>query len=128
MNYYLAVLKKYADFNGRAQRAEYWYFVLFNFIISIVLGIVDGALGFNIGMNIGFLGLIYSLVVLLPGLAVSIRRLHDIGKSGWMLLVCFIPVIGAIWFLILMVKDSTPGDNQYGPNPKGLTKTPVAAV
>lgn len=115
MNYYLAVLKKYAVFSGRARRAEYWYFFLFNMIISIVLGIISTI----IGDRYGILGLVYCLAVLIPGIAVSIRRLHDIGKSGWMLLIGFIPLIGAIWLLVLMVTDSNPGENKYGPNPKG---------
>jgi uncharacterized membrane protein YhaH (DUF805 family) len=117
MNYYLAVLKKYAVFSGRARRAEYWYFVLFNFIISIVLGIISAV----IGDDSGILGILYGLAVLIPGLAVFVRRLHDVGKSGWMLLIALIPLIGAVWLLVLMVTDSNPGENKYGPNPKGMT-------
>jgi uncharacterized membrane protein YhaH (DUF805 family) len=113
MNWYLAVLKKYADFSGRARRKEFWMFALFNFIIAIVLGIVDGMIGMPV------LGLIYSLAVLLPGLAVGARRLHDIGKSGWWLLIGLVPLVGLIVLIIFFVMDSNPGDNQYGPNPKG---------
>ncbi len=116
MNYYLSVLKKYAVFSGRSRRAEYWYFLLFNFIIAFILAIIS----FVVGDNFGILGLLYGLAVFLPGLGVSVRRLHDIGKSGWMLLVSLIPLIGTIWLLILMVTDSNPGDNKYGPNPKGI--------
>ena len=119
MNYYLAILKKYAVFSGRAQRAEYWYFVLFNLIIAIILGIVSTVIGDDKGM----LGTLYSLAVLIPGLAVSIRRLHDVGKSGWMLLIALIPLIGWIWLLVLMITDSNPGDNKYGPNPKQVKTT-----
>ena len=125
MNYYLMVLKKYAVFDGRAQRAEYWYFVLFNTIISILLSILGKAIGvFNmtigtVGNEINILSIIYSLAVLVPGLAVAVRRLHDVGKSGWMVLINLIPLIGQIWILVLMMRDSTPGDNKYGPNPKG---------
>ena len=123
MHYYLSVLKKYAVFSGRAQRAEYWYFFLFSIIISFVLGIIDGVIGFGVGtiMGMGILSGIYSLAVLIPGLAVSVRRLHDIGKSGWMLLILLIPLIGIIWLLILFVINSDPGENKYGPNPKGVT-------
>jgi len=116
MNYYLAVLKKYAVFNGRAQRAEYWYFVLFNFIIGFVLSLLGGLLGH--GLN--YLGNIYSLAVLVPGSAVAIRRLHDIGKSGWWLLLGLIPIIGWIWLIVLAATDSEANDNQYGPNPKAV--------
>jgi len=114
MNYYLKVLKKYAVFSGRAQRAEYWYFFLFNLITGIVLGIVSGL----ISDTKSIIGLIYALAVLIPGLAVSIRRLHDVGKSGWMILINLIPLVGTIWYIVLMATDSNPGDNEYGPNPK----------
>lgn len=122
MNWYLEVLKKYAVFNGRARRKEYWYFALFNLIISIVLAIVDNMLGsFSTEVGIGLLGGIYSLAIFIPGLAVSIRRLHDTGRSGWWLLIFLIPLIGAIVLLIFMLQDSTPGGNIYGENPKELT-------
>ena len=112
MNWYLGVLKKYADFSGRARRKEFWMFALINFIIAIVLSVVDSMIGMPV------LGLIYSLGVLLPGLAVGARRLHDIGKSGWWLLIGLVPFIGIIVLIIFFVMDSNPGDNQYGPNPK----------
>lgn len=116
MNYYLSVLKKYAVFSGRSQRAEYWYFVLFNLIISIVLGIISTV----VGDDSGILGMLYSLALLIPGIAVGVRRLHDIGKSGWMLLIGLIPLIGGIWLIVLLATDSKPGNNKYGPNPKGI--------
>lgn len=120
MNWYLAVLKKYAEFGGRAQRAEYWYFALFNLIFSVVLGIIDGVVGLGVGPEgaIGLLGLVYALAVLIPGIAVTIRRLHDTSRSGWWLLIAFIPFIGAIVILIFMVLDSEAGENQWGPSPK----------
>lgn len=121
MNYYLLVLKKYAVFSGRSSRAEYWYFVLFNLIISFVLGFIDGAIGtFDPVSGYGLISGLYMLVVLIPSIAVGIRRLHDIGKSGWMLLVGLIPIVGAIWLIVLFVKDSDPGKNEYGPNPKKI--------
>lgn len=126
MNYYLVVLKKYAVFSGRARRAEYWYFVLFNAVVSIILSILGKAIGvFNmtigtVGNEINILSIIYSLAVLVPGLAVAVRRLHDVGKSGWMVLINLIPLIGQIWILVLMIKDSTPGENEYGSNPKNI--------
>ena len=121
MNWYLEVLKKYAVFGGRARRKEYWFFVLFNFIFAVVLAFIDGMIGtFDPETGYGVLSGIYGLVVIIPGIAVTIRRLHDTDRSGWWLLILFIPLIGAIWLLVLMVIDGTPGENQYGPDPKGL--------
>jgi uncharacterized membrane protein YhaH (DUF805 family) len=119
MNWYLEVLKKYAVFNGRSTRAEYWYFNLFNFLAFFVLSFVDGVIGsFNPEVGIGLLGGIYSLAVLIPNIAVSVRRLHDTDRSGWWLLIYLIPLIGALVLLIFMVQDSQQSDNQYGLNPK----------
>lgn len=119
MNWYLKVLQHYGDFNGRARRTEYWMFVLFNIIFAIIAVSLDYLFGLAI-TNLGYgpIYMIYGLIVLLPGIAVGVRRLHDIGKSGWMLLVGLIPIIGGIWIFILMVTDSEPGPNEYGPNPK----------
>lgn len=122
MNWYLKVLKQYADFSGRARRKEYWMFVLFNMIFGAVAMSLDNILNLEIGsLPYGVFYFLYSLVLLIPGLAVCVRRLHDVGKSGWMLLIVFIPIVGAIWLLVLMVTDSNPGENQYGPNPKEVT-------
>ena len=121
MNWYLKVLKQYADFSGRARRKEYWMFVLFNMIFAIVAMILDNVLGIAIeGVGYGPLYGLYALAVLIPGLAVSVRRLHDVGKSGWMILIVLIPLIGAIWLLVLMVTDSNSGENEYGKNPKDI--------
>jgi uncharacterized membrane protein YhaH (DUF805 family) len=116
MKWYLQVLKKYADFSGRARRKEYWMFFLFNIIICIVLGIIDGVAGMNLG-GMGLLGLVYSLAILVPSIAVGIRRLHDIDKSGWWVLIIFVPLIGAIVLLVFAVMAGTPGDNRFGPEP-----------
>ncbi len=113
MEWYLKVLKQYADFNGRARRTEFWMFVLFNVIVTVILTVIDTMLG-----TYGALSGIYGLAVFIPSLAVSVRRLHDIGKSGWMILVALIPVIGFIWLLVLYIMEGTPGENQYGANPK----------
>lgn len=122
MNWYLKVLKQYADFSGRARRKEYWMFVLFNNIFAMVAVILDNVLGLTAGEErYGVFYYLYILAVLIPGLAVSVRRLHDVGKSGWMILIVLIPIIGAIWLLVLLVTDSNPGENQYGPNPKEAT-------
>jgi uncharacterized membrane protein YhaH (DUF805 family) len=116
MNYYMDVLKKYAVFNGRAGRAEYWYFVLFNFIVTIVINIVGYLL---LRGNGNVLGALYGLAVFIPSLAVFVRRLHDTDRSGWWILIGLIPIIGTIWLIVLLILEGTPGDNRYGPNPKG---------
>lgn len=95
-------------------------FVLFNIIISILLSIVDGITGtFSAMAGLGLLGGLYSLAVLIPSLAVSVRRLHDTSRSGWWLLIALIPLVGAIVLIVFMAQDSKPGENQYGANPKG---------
>ena len=95
-------------------------FFLINAIIVAVLTLIDRFTGtYNFDWGYGMLSGLYSLGVLIPGIAVAARRLHDTGKSGWMLLLAFIPIIGAIWLLVLFVTDSDPGSNKYGPNPKG---------
>jgi uncharacterized membrane protein YhaH (DUF805 family) len=119
MSWYLEVLKKYAVFEGRARRKEYWMFVLFNIIIIVVLALIDYLTGtFSPRAGVGLLGGLYSLAVLIPSLAVTVRRLHDIERTGWWILIGLIPVIGNIVLLIFMVLDSEPGTNEYGPNPK----------
>lgn len=102
MNYYTDVLKKYAVFDGRATRKEYWMFVLINFIISIAVGIIAGIVDFKA------LTSLYNLVLLLPSIAVGVRRLHDINHSGWWMLLCLFPIIGWIWLIILLAKKSEP--------------------
>jgi uncharacterized membrane protein YhaH (DUF805 family) len=119
MNWYLEVLKKYAVFDGRARRKEYWYFFLISTVISIFLALIDSFTGtISEEAGLGLLSGIYALAVLIPGLSVTVRRLHDTDRSGWWILIGLIPVIGGIALLVFMVLDSTPGDNQYGPNPK----------
>ena len=109
------VTKKYAEFNGRARRKEYWLFTLV-YILLIVLAVIIMSI-------IPFLGMIIyaaaGLGLLLPSLAVAVRRLHDVGKSGWFLLLALVPII-SLYLLYLFIQDGTPGANQYGPNPKGL--------
>jgi len=119
MSWYLEVLKKYAVFGGRARRKEYWYFVLFNIIVSMVLTAIDGVTGsLSPQAGIGLLSGIYSLAVLIPSIAVSVRRLHDIDRSGWWLFIVLVPLIGAIILLVFAVQDSKPGANRFGENPK----------
>ncbi len=118
MSWYLQALKKYAVFSGRARRREYWFFVLFNIIVSIILGVVDVMAGMQTSTGIGILSAIYALAVLIPAIAVSVRRLHDINKTGWWILIGFIPVVGAIVLIIFALLAGTAGDNDYGPDPK----------
>tara|TARA_B100001115_G_scaffold183194_1_gene181341 strand:- start:145 stop:510 length:366 start_codon:yes stop_codon:yes gene_type:complete len=120
MEWYLKVLKQYGDFSGRARRKEYWMFFLFNMIFAFVAMFLDNTLGTAGPAGYGVFYGIYALALFIPGLAVFVRRLHDVGKSGWMFLIAFIPLIGAIWLTVLLVTDSNPGENQYGANPKEI--------
>ena len=115
MNWYLGCWKKYAEFSGRARRQEYWMFFLFNILAFVAIGIVDAVLGTS-----GALCGLYNLAALIPGLAVFVRRLHDTDHSGWWWLISFIPLIGVIILLVFICSDSKPGENRFGPNPKGL--------
>ena len=112
MHWYIEVLKKYAVFTGRARRKEYWILFLFQVLISFVIGLIEGITNTNV------LGMLFLLLTLLPSIALSVRRLHDIGKSGWWMLIGLIPLIGSIVLLVFACLDSQPGENTYGPNPK----------
>jgi uncharacterized membrane protein YhaH (DUF805 family) len=114
IDYYTGVLKNYAGFEGRARRAEYWQFALVNIIIIIVLDVIGLAIKFPL------LGLVYGLAVLVPSLAAAFRRLHDTGRSAWWILIGLVPLVGGIVLLVFTCLDSTPGPNQFGPNPKGV--------
>jgi uncharacterized membrane protein YhaH (DUF805 family) len=109
MNWVVKCFQQYADFSGRARRTEYWMFWLFSLVAGFVCGLISE-----------WLSIVLSLAIFIPSLAVGVRRLHDVGKSGWMLLIGLIPIIGTIWLLILLVSDSQPGVNKWGANPKGL--------
>ena len=115
MNWYIMAFQRFADFSGRSRRKEYWIFALINLLISIGLGIVDAMLGMAV------LGSIYGLVILIPAVSLSVRRLHDIGMKGWWLLVLLVPflnLLALLVFLFLFAKDSQPEANEYGPCPK----------
>lgn len=116
MEWYFEVLKKYADFNGRARRTEYWTFALVNLIIGSILGTLSAIP--LLGLIFKMLSGIFSLLILIPSLAVSVRRLHDIDKTGWFLLLCLIPIAGPIILLVFFCTDSNPGPNAYGESPK----------
>ena len=108
MKWYIEVMNKYAVFSGRARRKENWMFVLINFIISVVIA----------SLSLGTLETVYGLIVMIPGMAVSVRRLHDTGRSGWWLVISLIPIIGILVLFYFCAQESIPGSNQYGPNPK----------
>ncbi|MDI6711619.1 MAG: DUF805 domain-containing protein [Anaerosomatales bacterium] len=118
MRWYLEALKKYATFSGRASRAEYWWFVLFNLLFGIAVGVLDVLLGTVTDDGTGVLGTLYTLAILLPGIAVAIRRLHDTDRSGWHMLLAFVPLANIV-LLAFFLEDGTPGPNRYGPDPKG---------
>lgn len=113
MNWYLKVLKQYADFSGRARRKEYWMFTLFNILAIIVAVILDSIIG-----SYGILAGVYVLGSLLPTLAVTVRRLQDGNRSGLWLLIVLVPIVGGFIHLFFMIQDGTKGDNQFGPDPK----------
>ena len=122
MNWYLEAFKKYAVFQGRAGRKDYWFFVLFNIIVSMVLGYIDRLTGtFVADTGFGILSAVYTLAVILPGISVSVRRLHDTGRSGWWFLVTIVPVLGFFVFLYFMILESDPGSNKYGALPRSVS-------
>lgn len=129
-----SVFGNYANFSGRARRSEYWFFYLFNMIavfVFIIIGALIGAIfgggeGAVGGLGFGYiLYLLYALAAFIPSIAVTVRRLHDTNRSGWNILWCLLPCVGAIVLLVFMVQDSYPGDNQYGENPKVINITTI---
>ena len=113
-------LKRYSDFSGRSRRMEFWMFVVLNIIVNVIASVVDSILGMS-GMVAGLYGpltLLAMLVLLIPGIAVSIRRLHDQDKSGWFVLLAFIPILGGLVLLVFMFLEGTKGGNKFGPDPK----------
>lgn len=118
-----SVYSNYVNFQGRAERSEFWWFVLFYFVAVIVLSLIDGALDSG--------GILYGLFLLgtiLPYLAVSVRRLHDTGKSGWWILLSLVPIVGVIVLIIFYVQKSEPGANKFGPSPVGTAEVPPEPV
>lgn len=117
MRWYAKAIKNYVNFSGRARRKEYWMFVLFNVIIGTVCAVIDGILVATLGLP-ALVSAAYSLFVLVPGISLSFRRLHDIDKSAAWLLVGLIPLVGWIWLLVLTTQEGVRGDNRYGADPK----------
>jgi uncharacterized membrane protein YhaH (DUF805 family) len=118
MHWYLNVLKKYAEFDGRARRKEYWLFFLINMFVAILLMMLDAGIGtLSTDTGWGMLSGLYTLGVMLPSLAVAVRRLHDTGRSGWWLLLSLIPLVGLV-VLVFMLLDGDRGNNRFGEDPK----------
>ncbi|MBT4882258.1 MAG: DUF805 domain-containing protein [Flavobacteriales bacterium] len=127
MEWYLKVMKEnFSNFSGRARRKEYWMFALIYMIVIIIAMVLDGALGLGFDMGYGVTapyGWIYSIVALvhlIPAWGVLVRRLHDVGKSGWFMLISLVPIIGGIWLLVLVCTDGDSSENAYGPSPKSV--------
>lgn len=116
-----SVFSQYVGFKGRARRSEYWWFVLFTFLVILAAAILDNVLGLTVGedSSTGYITLVAYLALLLPTLAVAVRRLHDTDRAGWWLLIGLVPIVGGIVLLVFYVLDSTLGANRFGPNPKG---------
>jgi uncharacterized membrane protein YhaH (DUF805 family) len=119
MNWFVSGLKRYAVFRGRAGRPEYWYFTLIYFLVALVLGALDFIAGtYNPESGTGLFSSIFAIVLLIPVLAVTVRRLHDTGRSGWWLLIGLLPLIGFIVLLIFTLQRGTAGANAYGEGPE----------
>lgn len=119
MNWYLEVLRKYAQFDGRSRRKEYWLFVLVNMVVSFLLTFIDRFTGtFDPDIGLGLLSGIYALAVFIPAIAVACRRLHDTGRTAWWLLILLVPLIGWVVLVVFFVQDSQEEENQYGISPK----------
>jgi len=117
--YKKVVFENYANFSGRARRSEYWYFLLMNLIFAFGAIMIDSFAGFNIApLPYGYVYGLYVLFTLLPGFAVAVRRLHDVGKSGWFFLIALVPFVGSIWLLVLFCSEGESGTNKYGTDPK----------
>ena len=118
-HYLNAVQNNYVNFSGRARRSEYWYFILCYYIITILAVVIDNTLGLaNDLTGYGFITLAVMLGHILPSISLVVRRLHDVGKSGWFYFIALIPIIGGIWLLVLFCTEGTKGENKYGADPK----------
>jgi uncharacterized membrane protein YhaH (DUF805 family) len=125
-----AALSKYATFSGRARRSEYWYFILFYLVVYVaflVAGAVTKSSSPMLSLVLQLLGAVFSLAMFVPSIAVSVRRLHDTDRSGWWFFIVLVPLVGSIVLLVFFLLDSQPGDNSFGPNPKGISDPKAAS-
>ncbi len=124
-NWFMVAMKQYAVFSGRARRREYWYFVFTMLLIGLMLGIALGVVAVLVQLEPAMLANIFSILfflgLLIPSIAVFVRRLHDTNRSAWWILIGIVPIIGGIVLFVFVVLDGTPGENRYGPDPKGRT-------
>lgn len=119
MSWYLIAWQRATDFSGRSRRKEYWMFQLFNFLVGLFLGALALLLGGDDGLRFFTVGCgVFGLVAFVPSLAVTVRRLHDVGRSGWWYFIALVPIIGGLILLVFTLLDSDPDRNDYGPNPK----------
>lgn len=118
MEWFLLPLKKYVEFNGRSRRKEYWMFYLFTVLVSIPLGIIDEVADTTFQYGSGVFSVLFSLFTIIPWISLTVRRLHDVNKSAWYLLLYLLPIIGWIWLFVLTVTEGDQGSNEYGPDPK----------
>ena len=130
MKWFIKAFRQYADFSGRASRQEFWMFVLFNLLFAMawafVAGLLTGLFGGSFDQESRLIFMykliaIYYAVTAVPAMAVGVRRLHDMGRSGWWMLIGLVPLVGGIWLIVLMCSDDNPGDNRYGSPPDGTT-------
>ena len=120
MEWFLLPWQRYAEFDGRSRRKEYWLFTLGNTVAMLLLGMLSGMMGNRSIGIVGIMFFIYCIASIIPSLAVSIRRLHDTGRSGWWFLISLVPLVGGIILLVFSIQDSDAGTNAYGQNPKAF--------
>jgi uncharacterized membrane protein YhaH (DUF805 family) len=127
MHWYFDGLKQYAVFSGRARRKEYWFYQLFNTLFVVALVVVDAMTGTMRGKaGLGLLSGLFVLATLLPSLGMLVRRLHDTNRSGWWILIGFVPLVGPLIMLVFTLQDSEVSANQHGPNPKAVLPAAMA--
>ena len=120
MSWYIGVWKKFADFDGRARRKEFWMFLLFHCLASAVIAVVDAVVGgFVLRIGMGFFTGLYGLAAIVPCLALTVRRLHDTDRGGLWILISFVPLIGGVVLFVFMLLEGTSGGNRFGSDPKG---------
>lgn len=127
LDWMLMPLRRYADFSGRSRRKEYWMFIVGVIVAAVLVGIIEGVLGMSgmVGGVYGPLTLVLLLGIIVPSIAVQVRRFHDQDKSGWFVLLSFIPFLGGLIVLVFMCLEGTKGPNRFGADPKNPTSADV---